>query len=81
MFWKKKKNDSTAVAERGPQDVPQGVQDYLIKQLHIDSDYAPLFRAVMRKGEGGMTYIRLLTESNSISRNCHLMIFRVTKNL
>lgn len=63
MFWKKK-ND-TIVAEKGPQEAPSNVQQYLVNNLHIDPDYARLFKSVVRKGDNGASSIRLFDESDA----------------
>jgi hypothetical protein len=64
MFWKKKDEG----AEKGPQNVPGIVQQYLINDKQVDPDFAPLLKAVVhRDGEAGHL-IRLYDESDAAAR-------------
>jgi hypothetical protein len=67
MFWKKKESGD-GVIEKGPQNVPGIVQQYLIKEKKVEPDFAPLFKAVTRSNGNGAISIRIYDESDAAAR-------------
>jgi hypothetical protein len=66
MFWKKKSEDG--VAEPAPKIPPTIVQQYMISQMKLDPEYAPLFKSVARKDGGTRLNIRIYDESDAAAR-------------
>lgn len=66
MFWKKKSEDG--VIEGPPKVLPNIVQQYLIKEMKVDPEYAPLFKSVSRKNGGTGYNIRIFDESDVAAR-------------
>jgi hypothetical protein len=68
MFWKKKGDTTGAEKLSGPRACPSIVQQKLVNDKKVDSDFAPLLKAVVCKKEGTVFNIRIYDEADAMAR-------------
>jgi hypothetical protein len=73
-FWKKK-SDSGEEKLSGPKVLPGIVQQYLIKEMKVEADFAPLLKSVARKNGTTGFLIRIYDESDVMARKIEVKNF------
>jgi hypothetical protein len=74
-FWKKSNGDSEVEKLSGPRVLPGIVQQYLIKEMKVEADFAPLLKSVARKNGGSGFNIRIYDESDAMARKIEVKNF------